>query len=246
MAVAAFFDIDGTLIARNSAPLYMRHLRRTGQARRRDLARTLYYVCRYRLGLLDIDRAVAISLGWIRGRDEAEVRADCRSWYERIVRRYLRPAMAATVEAHRRAGHLPAILTSATRYLAEPVAADLGIEHLLVTQLRVRDGRFTGEAVRPLCYGEGKTYWAERFAAAQGVDLGRSYFYTDSITDLPVLERVGEPRIVNPDPRLRRVAGRRGWPVLQLGPADDTAKFGEGEDTWRTSRCGAEARPSAR
>src|SRR5437870_2453682 len=158
----------------------MRHLRRTGQARRRDLARTLYYVWRYRLGLLDIERAVAISLGWIRGRDEAEVRADCRSWYERIVRRYLRPAMAATVEAHRRAGHLPAILTSATRYLAEPVATDLGIEHLLVTQLRVRDGRFTGEAVRPLCYGEGKTYWAERFAAATGVGLGRSYLYTAS------------------------------------------------------------------
>src|SRR5207253_10099589 len=122
-------------------------------------------------------------------------------------RRHLRPAMAATVAAHRRAGHLLVILTSATRYLAEPVAADLGIEHLLVTQLLVRDGRFTGEAVRPVCYGEGKIYWAERFATAQGVDLGRSYFYTDSITDLPVLERVGEPRIVNPDPRLRRVSG---------------------------------------
>src|SRR5207249_3548835 len=104
----------------------MRHLRRTGQARRRDLARTLYYVWRYKLGLLDIERAVAVSLGWIRGRDEAAVRADCQSWYERIVRRYLRPAMVATVEAHRRAGHLPVILTSATRYLAEPVAADLG------------------------------------------------------------------------------------------------------------------------
>src|SRR6059058_455518 len=118
----------------------MRHLRRTGQARRRDLARTIYYLWRYKLGLLDIERAVAVSLGWIRGRDEAAVRADCRSWYERIVRRYLRPAMVATVEAHRRAGHLPVILTSATRYLAEPVAADLGIEHLLVTQLRCATG----------------------------------------------------------------------------------------------------------
>jgi len=234
VAVAAFFDIDGTLIARNSAPLYMRHLRRTGQARRRDLARTIYYLWRYKLGLLDIERALAVSLGWIRGRDE------------RIVRRYLRPAMAATVEAHRRAGHLPVILTSATRYLAEPVAADLGIEHLLVTQLLVRDGRFTGEAVRPLCYGEGKTWWAERFAAARGVDLGRSYFYTDSITDLPLLERVGEPRIVNPDPRLRRVAARRGWPVLQLGPRDEAPTFGEGEGRWRTNACGAGPHPSAR
>src|SRR3989454_2956738 len=110
----------------------MRHLRRTGQARRRDLARTLYYVWRYKLGLLDIERAVAVSLGWIRGREEAAVRADCETWYRDMVRRHLRPAMAATVEAHRRAGYLPVILTSATRYLAEPVAADLRVEHLPV------------------------------------------------------------------------------------------------------------------
>jgi HAD superfamily hydrolase (TIGR01490 family) len=134
-----------------------------------------------------------------------------------MIRPHLLPAMAATVDAHRRAGHVVAILTSATCYLAAPLAADLGIEHILVTQLVVRDGRFTGEAVLPVCYGDGKTYWAERFAAAEGIELAQSYFYTDSITDLPVLERVGEPRVVNPDPRLRRLALRRGWPVLQLG-----------------------------
>jgi putative phosphoserine phosphatase/1-acylglycerol-3-phosphate O-acyltransferase len=119
----------------------------------------------------------------------------------------------------------PVILTGATRYLAEPVAADLGIEHVLVTQLVVRDGRFTGEVIRPVCYGAGKTYWAERFAAGREIDLGRSYFYTDSITDLPVLERVGEPRIVNPDPRLGRVAARRGWPVLRLRLENTAAVF---------------------
>jgi len=223
VAIAALFDIDGTLIARNSAPLYMQHLRRTGQARRRDVARMLYYLCRYKLGLLDIERAMAVSLAWVRGQAEAAVRTDAREWYERAVRPYLYPAMAATVEAHRRAGHVPAILTSATRYLAEPLAADLGIAHLLVTRLVVRDGRFTGEAVRPVCFGAGKTYWAERFAEAESIDLGRSYFYTDSITDLPVLERVGEPRIVNPDPLLRRAALRRGWPVLQIRLAESAA-----------------------
>jgi HAD superfamily hydrolase (TIGR01490 family) len=216
VAVAAFFDIDGTLIARNSAPLYMRHLRRTGRARRRDVARTLYYLGRYKLGLLDIDRAVTVSLGWIRGRDEAAVQADCSAWYADVIRPVIYPAMAATVEAHRRAGHVLALLTSATRYLAEPLAADLGIEHMLVTQLLVADGCFTGEAVRPVCYGAGKIHWAERFATAHGLSLTDSYFYTDSITDLPLLERVGEPRVVNPDPRLRRVAHRRGWPVLHM------------------------------
>lgn len=216
MTVGAFFDIDGTLIARNSAPLYMAHLRRTGQARRRDLLQTLYHLGRYKLGLLDVERALALSLGWVRGRDEEAVRADAEAWYREDVRPWVYPAMAATVAAHRGAGHVPAILTSATRYLAEPLAADLGIDHLIVTRLVVAEGRFTGEAVRPVCYGRGKTYWAERFATAEGIDLGRSYFYTDSITDLPVLERVGEPRVVNPDPRLRRAAVRRGWPVLQL------------------------------
>ena len=227
MPVAAFFDVDGTLIARNSAPLYMRHLRETGQARRRDLAWTFYYVGRYKLGLLNVERAISVSLGWVRGRDEAAVRADCDAWYADTVRSYVYPAMAATVEAHRRAGHLPVILTSATRYLAEPLAADLGIEHLLFTQLLVEAGRFTGEAVYPVCFGSGKIYWAERFAAERGIDLDRSYFYTDSITDLPLLERVGKPRIVNPDPRLGRIAARRGWPISRLRLDDTGSVFTE-------------------
>jgi len=223
VAIGALFDIDGTLIARNSAPLYMAHLRRTGQARRRDLLRTLYHLGRYKLGLLDVERALALSMDWVRGRTEADVQADTAAWYRDVVRAYLYPAMAASVAAHRAAGHVPAILTSATRYLAEPMAADLGIDHVLFTRLVVAEGRFTGEAVRPVCYGRGKIVWAEGWAAAQGIDLGRSYFYTDSITDLPVLERVGEPRVVNPDPRLRREALRRGWPVLRLRLDDRAA-----------------------
>jgi HAD superfamily hydrolase (TIGR01490 family) len=131
--------------------------------------------------------------------------------------------MAARVAAHRRAGHIVAILTSATRYLAEPLGADLGIDHLLVTHLVVREGRFTGEVVEPVCYGRGKVYWAQRFATEQGLDLARSYFYTDSITDLPVLDRVGHPCVVHPDPRLRRLAQQRGWQVLRprLGESAD-------------------------
>lgn len=218
MAVAALFDVDGTLIACNSGPVYLRHLRRKGEVRRRDLARMLYYFARYRLGLLDIERALAVSLEWVRGRSEAAVRADCIEWYAAEIRPALVPAMVAAVEAHRRAGHVLALVTSSTRYLAEPLGTDLGIEHLLVSRLVVRDGMFTGEAERPLCYGAGKVVWVERFAAAHDVDLASSWFYTDSVTDLPLLERVGFPRIVNPDPVLRRVAHRRGWPVVPLEP----------------------------
>jgi len=225
VAVAALFDIDGTLLARNTAPLYMNHLRRSGQARRRDLARTLYYLFWYKLGLLDVRSALEVSMAFVRGKDETAMVADCIGWYRDAVRPYVFPAMAAQVAAHREAGHVLAILTSATRYLAEPLGADLGIEHHLVTQLIVREGRFTGEVVQPVCYGRGKVYWAERFAAEHGVDLAASFFYTDSITDLPLLDRVGHPRVVHPDPRLRRLAQRRGWQVLRprLGETMDTS-----------------------
>jgi HAD superfamily hydrolase (TIGR01490 family) len=214
VAVAALFDIDGTLLGRNTASLYMNHLRRTGQARRRDVARTLYYLFWYKLGLLDVRRALEVSMEFVRGRDEAAMLADCVGWYREAVRPWVFPEMAARVAAHRAQGHVVAVLTSATRYLAEPLGADLGIDHLLVTQLVVRDGRFTGEVVQPVCYGRGKVYWAERFAAEQGVTLAESYFYTDSITDLPLLDRVGHPRVVHPDPRLLRLSQRRGWQVL--------------------------------
>jgi HAD superfamily hydrolase (TIGR01490 family) len=214
VGVGAFFDVDGTLIARNSATLYMRHLRRTGQARRRDLAWTLYYLLRYKLGRLDIDEALQESMRFVRGKVEAATRRDADAWYERDVRPWLFPQMADRVAEHRRAGHVVALVTSATRYLAAPLAAELGIEHFLVTQLVVRDGAFTGEAVRPLCYGAGKVHWARELAAREGIDLAASYFYTDSITDLPLLEAVGHRRIVNPDLPLRRLAQQRGWPIL--------------------------------
>ena len=217
MAIAAFFDVDGTLIARNSAQLYMRHLRRTGQARRRDVLRTVWFLLQYKLGLLDLDRALGATMNFVRGREEASLAADCAAWYRQEIRPFLLPSMCAAVAAHRDAGHLPVLLTSITKYLAQPIAADIGIEHVLVSELVVRDGIFTGEVVRPICYGRGKMHWAKQFSESHGVDLGRSYFYTDSITDLPVLEMVGRPRVVNPDPRLAREARRRGWPVMRLG-----------------------------
>ena len=215
MSIAALFDVDGTLLARNSATLYMRHLRRSGQASRRDLALTLYYLLRYKLGLLDIDGALEESMRFARGKAEAAMRADTEGWYVREVRRWIYPQMAALVAAHRQAGHVTALVTSATRYLGNPLAADLGIAHVLVTHLVVRDGIFTGEAVRPLCYGAGKVHWVRELAGRHDIDLSASYFYTDSITDLPLLEAVGHPRIVHPDVPLRRVARRRRWPIVR-------------------------------
>ena len=213
---AALFDIDGTLLSVNSAPLYARYLRRHGQARRRDLLLTAFYLLQYKLNLLDIERAAERAGGFIAGQREEDVAALAERWYEEMVRAYLVPQMRDVVEEHRAQGHVLALLSSSTPYLAAPLAAEFGIAHILVNRLEVVDGRFTGRALLPLCYGRGKIHWANRFAEEQQIDLDASYFYTDSVTDLPMLEKVGHPRVVNPDRLLRREARRRGWPTLDF------------------------------
>ena len=86
----------------------------------------------------------------------------------------------------------------------------------MATRLEVNGGLFTGNYVEPLCFRKGKVFWAEKFAKDLGGKLQESTFYTDSITDLPLLERVKDPRVVNPDLKLRAVARKRGWPILSF------------------------------
>jgi len=200
----------------------MRFLRQRGEIRRRDAARTIYLFLKYKLGLLDIERAAASSSGWIRGRSEQAVAEHCRLWYREMVRQYLQPEMVRRVRSHQSEGHVVALLSSSTPYLATPLAEDLGIEHMLVSRLVIENGRFTGDVHRPICYGAGKIHWARRFAEEHDVDLGASWFYKDSVTDLPMMEIVGHPEIVNPDLRLRREARRRGWNVLQISASQSS------------------------
>jgi HAD superfamily hydrolase (TIGR01490 family) len=211
---AAFFDVDGTLLTVQSGTLYLGYLRRRGLMDLSSLLRIYWSFLTYRLGILNVKGLAEVSSRWLEGRAEAEVAAHCRDWYENEVCAYYSVGMLAKVEEHRRAGHVITLLTGGTRYLNDWIAADLGIEHVLASQLEVREGRFTGKPVGPLCYGRGKLVHAESFARDHDIDFAASWFYTDSITDLPMLELVGNPVAVNPDPRLRLEARRRGWPVV--------------------------------
>jgi len=110
------------------------------------------------------------------------------------------------------------IISNATTYAVAPLARYLDVPHVLATQLEVRQGLFTGNYIEPLCFRHGKVFWAEKLAEELGEEIGRSTFYTDSITDLPLLERVGTRQVVNPDPKLRSLAKKRGWPIRNLVP----------------------------
>jgi HAD superfamily hydrolase (TIGR01490 family) len=212
--VAALFDMDKTLLDASSGQIYARYLYRNGLMSRGELARIAWWGVLSRLGILDMQELAPKLLSTAAGDDEPELRRQCDLWFAQDVLPHLTEAGKLRVADHKARGHVLGIVSGSTQYSVQPLAEYLGMaDHYVCTYVEARDGRLTGRIVPPVCYGPGKIVWAERFAAEHDVDLAASYFYTDSITDLPLLEHVGHPVAVNPDPRLRRLARKRDWPI---------------------------------
>ena len=211
MRPAAFFDMDRTLLRCNSGTMWIKWLRARGEISTYEQLRALGWIAQYKLSIIDMEAVTAKIIKEMTGDDEAEMRKKCLEFTETQVLEHVAPKARVALEHHRREGHLVAILSMSTPYVTEPLAQHLGIEHVLCTRLGIADGKFDGTHIRPACYGAGKVYWAEKFAREHDVDLAKSFFYTDSYSDLPMLERVGIRRVINPDTRLKRHAQRVGW-----------------------------------
>jgi HAD superfamily hydrolase (TIGR01490 family) len=216
--VGAFFDMDKTLIARNSGTLMMKHRYEQGEIGNLDLLKGIAVYLQYKLGVLDIRSWAQSVLAEYRGKREDEIEKQAREWFDALVEPALYPEAERLVREHDAAGHVVAIVSGATKFVVRPLAARLGIRHMLYTRLEVEDGCFTGRVIDPICFEEGKIYWLQQLIEEEGIDLAKSYFYTDSITDRPLLDLVAHPIAVNPDPMLYREAVRRGWPVRFFTP----------------------------
>jgi len=215
-----FFDMDKTLISGNSGVSFMRYSLRRGKTTRWKVVKSMIDYLRYRYDLLNMEVAYQDSLRPLMGVREEELIQFCQEWFNDAVRSLIYPQAHDFVHQHLEQGEKVAIISNATTYAVAPVARYLGVHHILATQLEVREGTFTGNYVKPLCFRQGKVFWAEKLARELGADLSQGTFYTDSITDLPLLERVKNPRVVNPDPKLRRLARSREWPVLDFLPGN--------------------------
>jgi HAD superfamily hydrolase (TIGR01490 family) len=212
--VAALFDLDKTLLDTSSGQLYARYTYRLGQMSRGELVRVTWWGVLSRLGMLHMENLIPRLLVSAAGDDAQEMQELCDRWFVEDVLPHVAGRGIEQVAKHQAQGHVVAIVSASTQYVVRPMAAHLGIDGQYVcTHLESKDGQLTGAVIPPVCYGQGKVVWAERFAAEHKVDLSSSYFYTDSISDLPLLERVGYPVAVNPDPRLGRLALKRGWPI---------------------------------
>lgn len=213
MTRAALFDMDRTLIKKDSAGLYTRYRRDRGEASLKDAVQVGWWMIQYTLGVIDAPRVALRALEHFRGKEERWLIDSCEQWFVDYVLPTVQAKGRAAVEQHRAAGEFIAIVTGATSYVAKPLARELGIECVVCTELEVKDGCFTGRVIEPLCYGDGKLALARRAAEKHDFALADATFYSDSITDLPLLEAVGVPVVVNPDARLLRVARRRSWKI---------------------------------
>jgi HAD superfamily hydrolase (TIGR01490 family) len=215
MKPAALFDVDKTLVTVNTARLYVKWRMARNEAGFAEYLQMSKVLFKYALGILDPEATARKGFRAVAGYDEAQMRRECLGWYRKVVRPHISSDARRELEKRRREGFIIGLLSASTAYLTEPLAEDLGIEvqHVLCTRLQAAAGKLTGDYHRPLCYGAGKVEWARQWADEHGVDLARSAFYTDSISDLPMLEAVGLPHVINPDPRLRLLSLRRRYPM---------------------------------
>jgi HAD superfamily hydrolase (TIGR01490 family) len=215
-ASAAFFDLDKTIIAGSSALAFSGPFRRRGLISRRAAVRSAYtqlllVAAGADASTMDLlrQRISALCAGW----EVVRIRDIVAETLHEIVEPLVYAEAAELIAEHRAAGDEIVVLSASGAEVVEPIAALVGADHCVATRMVVRDGRYTGE-IDYYCYGERKAEAARELAAARGYRLADCRAYTDSITDLPLLDAVGHPTVVNPDRVLRREALARGWPVL--------------------------------
>jgi HAD superfamily hydrolase (TIGR01490 family) len=215
---AAFFDLDRTLLRRSSALALAGPFRRHGLISRGQLAKAAAWQVLFAARGASheaVRRAAEDGLVVLRGFTPDELRSLVADAMEPILRPLVYAEPLQLVSQHRARGEPVYIVSATLQEIVQAIADDLGFDGALGTVCEVVDGAYTGKALRAL-HAENKATCIRELAAARGFDLSHCTAYSDSHTDLPFLEAVGRPVAVNPDRKLRRIAARRGWPVLEF------------------------------
>jgi HAD superfamily hydrolase (TIGR01490 family) len=213
---AAFFDLDKTVISRSSTLALSRPLYRAGMVSRSQLLRGAYAQLVYLLVGADEDKMERLKDGMLqltRGWDRAQVERLVENVILDVIDPFVYAEALDLMELHRAEGRRIYIVSSSPEEVVRPLARHFGVSGVIATRAGVGpDGRYTGE-LEFYAYGEQKAEAVRAVAARTGIDLSGSFAYTDSITDRPLLEAVGNPVAVNPDRELRKIAEERGWQI---------------------------------
>jgi HAD superfamily hydrolase (TIGR01490 family) len=216
----ALFDLDNTLLSGDSDYEWGQFLIDRGvvdrdfyESRNRD------FYEQYKAGTLDIHAFLAFALEPLARHTPQELAV----WHEAFMAERIQPmipqASRDLVAKHRDAGELVAIVTATNAFVTAPIARELGVSYLVATEPEMVDGRYTGRARGTPCFQAGKITCLDEWLGSRGRTLASfddTWFYSDSMNDLPLLERVRHPVVVDPDPRLAETAAARGWPMISL------------------------------
>jgi HAD superfamily hydrolase (TIGR01490 family) len=215
---AAFFDLDKTVIAKSSTLAFGRPFYKGGLINRRTVLRSSVAHFLFLVGGADADQMdrmrdylKALCVGW----DVQQVRDIVDETLHELIDPLIYEEAVALIAEHQAAGRDVVIVSSSGAEVVEPVGEMLGVDRVVATRMVVVDGKYTGE-IEFYAYGEGKAEAIRELAMSEGYDLSASYAYSDSATDLPMLQAVGHPTAVNPDRALRKAARANEWQVLEF------------------------------
>ncbi|MEN3306738.1 MAG: hypothetical protein V7603_2940 [Micromonosporaceae bacterium] len=215
---AVFFDLDKTVIAKSSALAFGRPFYREKLITRQDVIRAGYAQLIFRLGGADEQQMIRLRdylAELCRGWSVDQVQQIVNETLHDLIRPYVYAEAAALIEEHLAAGRDVVLVSASGEEMVRPIGDMLGVSDVIATRMVARDGRYSGE-VEFYAGGPHKVAAVADLARERGYDLADSYAYSDSVSDVPLLEAVGHPTAVNPDRGLRRIAAERGWPILEF------------------------------
>lgn len=212
---AVFFDVDRTLVRGYVAfhagiflvkkrllnPLYF-------------AKEGLRYFILYSIGRFDYRTILDVGTRPYIGMSEEKIVSLSTLVFEQNIRKHIFQEAKNILEEHQKNGYVCVLVSSTIKPLVENLAEFLSIRHIITSEFEIQNGKITGKWKEPLCFGEGKRILVERFANERGIILKDSYAYADSVTDVPLLETVGYPVVVNPGFKMKEIAKKRKWEIV--------------------------------
>lgn len=210
----AFFDLDRTVLGINSGYALGRAAYNAGLVKRSDLIKALFMALLYKLKLRSAEKMITGMGSWLRGLTIATVSDLAEKAVDEYLIKSVFQGFRDELLLHNSHNALQVFLTSAISEICNPLALKLGVRNIICTEMECIDGIYTGLPAGNYCYGKEKAKRMKEFCLKNGIDLLCSYYYADSISDLPALESAGNPVCVNPERRLKKIALKRGWKII--------------------------------
>jgi HAD superfamily hydrolase (TIGR01490 family) len=210
----AFFDLDRTIIYKNSGAVLVRQAYKNGLLNTRSLLNAVYQSFLYKFHLRETDLIISKMGSWVKGFPEESLKNLSESIVTNFLLNSIRPEIFEEINFHKSHNADVVLLSSAISPICIPIGEHLKMDHIICSEMEVVDGILTGKSVGNYCFEEEKVRRLINYCKKKNKDPGKSWYYGDSISDLLVLNVVGHPVCVNPDKKLRKKATQLGWKIL--------------------------------